>query len=312
MAAKGMLGVAGAAAVAGAVAGGAASLLLARARREERRALLDAPGGGPALIAHRGGAGLAPENTMTAFRSAVDDWAADMVELDVRATADGRCVVIHDPTVDRTTDGTGAVASMTLAELRRLDAGYRFTRDDGRSFPFRGRGVHVPTIEEVLAELPAIPLILEVKVPEAQAPLFEAIRDADAEDRVVLASEAGSDWTISKSYQGAVCASADALRRFYTLHRLRLGWVWAPAATLVSVPEHWSGRRIVSPRFVRDMHRHDLPVHVWTVNEVDDMHRLLDWGVDGLITDRPDRLADVLTDRVDRPPPPAAERSRVE
>src|SRR5687768_14873397 len=102
----------------------------------------------PMLVAHRGGAGLKPENTLAAFLDADALWQADMIELDVHATADGHCVVIHDPTVDRTTNGSGAVAAMTLAELQSLDAGYRFTADGGRSFPMRGQGIRVPTIED--------------------------------------------------------------------------------------------------------------------------------------------------------------------
>lgn len=309
---RSLWGIAGAAAAAGAVSGLLAGAILSRTRRRARRHTIDALARGPTLTAHRGGAGLAPENTLPAFRGAVEDWAADMIELDVRVTADGRCVVIHDPTVDRTTDGTGAVASMRLAELARLDAGYRFTRDGGRTFPYRGRGIRVPTIEEVFDALPTTPLLIEVKAAAAQPPLFDAIRDAGAASRVVLASEAGSDWSISDAYEGAVCASSDDLRRFYTLRRLGLARLWAPDAALASVPEYWSGRHIVTPRFVRSLHAHGIPVHVWTVDETDDMHRLLDWGVDGLLTDRPDRLADVLTERVGRRPPPARAASPVE
>src|SRR5512140_3306235 len=95
--------------------------------------------GAPLLVAHRGGGGLAPENTLPAFLSARDDWGADMIELDVHLTADGQVVVIHDPTVDRTTDGSGPVATKTLAELRELDAGYRFNTA-GRKYAFRRRG----------------------------------------------------------------------------------------------------------------------------------------------------------------------------
>ncbi|MEJ2679856.1 MAG: glycerophosphodiester phosphodiesterase family protein, partial [Gemmatimonadota bacterium] len=117
--------------------------------------------GGPLLIAHRGGAGLAPENTMAAFRQAVDRWPVDMMELDVHATADGHCVVIHDPTVDRTTNGQGVVAALSLAELQTLDAGYRFELDGEQ--PFRDRGVRIPTLDEVLDALPDMRLTIEVK-----------------------------------------------------------------------------------------------------------------------------------------------------
>ena len=110
--------------------------------------------GGPLLIAHRGGSLLRPENTLNAFESAAADWQADMLEFDVRATRAGHCVVIHDPTLERTTNGTGHVAAHTLAQLRELDAGYRFTADGGRTYPFRDCGIRIPTIDEVLERLP--------------------------------------------------------------------------------------------------------------------------------------------------------------
>src|SRR5512142_834438 len=118
-----------------------------------RRATPAALAGPPLLVAHRGGAGLAPENTLPAFLSARDDWGADMIELDIHLTADGQVVVIHDPVVDRTTDGSGPVAAKTLAELRELDAGYRFTTTE-HSYPFRRQGVRIPLLAEVLEALP--------------------------------------------------------------------------------------------------------------------------------------------------------------
>src|SRR5690606_12685783 len=111
---------------------------------------------------------LYPENTLHAFTRAHGLWHADMLELDVRATADGHCVVIHDPTVDRTTNATGDVASMTLAELKQLDAAHHFTRDGGRTFPLRGQGITVSTIDEVLHALPDMPITIEVKTAAAQ------------------------------------------------------------------------------------------------------------------------------------------------
>ncbi|HEX8904757.1 MAG TPA: glycerophosphodiester phosphodiesterase family protein, partial [Longimicrobiaceae bacterium] len=110
--------------------------------------------GAPLLIAHRGGSALAPENTLAAFRRALDWWRADLLEIDVQPTRDGDALVIHDPTVDRTTDGTGHVSAHTVAELRELDAGWRFTPDGGRTFPCRGTGVRLSTLREVLQALP--------------------------------------------------------------------------------------------------------------------------------------------------------------
>lgn len=269
--------------------------------------------GGPLLIGHRGAAGLAPENTLASFREAVERWAVDMIELDVRASADGRCVVIHDATVDRTTNGTGPVAGMTLEELQSLDAGYRFTDVDG-GHPFRGRGLRVPTFDEVLTAFPDLPFVAEIKAGPAQAPLLETIRAHRAADRVVVAGMEHADRSLFRDYPGAVSATVREIWRFYTLHRLRLSRLWPKRADVFQVPElhPWNGseadgaRRIVTPRFVRDADRKGVPVHVWTVNEAGAMTRLLEWGVDGLITDRPDRGARVLAELADRPLPPAA------
>jgi glycerophosphoryl diester phosphodiesterase len=264
---------------------------------KRRHPVLD---GAPLLIAHRGGSALAPENTLAAFGNGARTWGADMTELDVHATADGACVVIHDPTVDRTTDGTGAVGGMTLAQLRELDAGYRFTAD-GRDYSFRGRGVQVPTIEEVLESLPDMRFIVEVKDGLAQRPLFEAVRRFNARDRVIAAGMHERDRTMFSDYRGAVSGSTEELKRFYIRFRLGLGRLFPPRADVVQVPERWEDRQIVTPRLVAALAHAGIPVHVWTVNDAAGMHRLLDWGVEGIITDRPDVLGRVLHERTGRP-----------
>jgi glycerophosphoryl diester phosphodiesterase len=263
---------------------------------KRRHAVLD---GAPLLIAHRGGAGLAPENTLTAMTNGAERWHADMTELDVHASADGHCVVIHDPTVDRTTDGSGSVASMSLSQLRELDAGYRFTRD-GRSFPCRDQGVRIPTFEEVLEALPTMRFTVEVKSGAAQQPLFDAIRRFNARDRVIVAGMKDADRTMFSDYRGAVSASSEEMKRFYVRYRLGLGHFFTPRADVVQIPETWDGRRVVTPRLVRMLARAGIPVHVWTVDKAADMHRLLDWGVEGIITDRPDVLGRVLHERTGR------------
>jgi glycerophosphoryl diester phosphodiesterase len=261
--------------------------------------------GAPLLIAHRGGSALAPENTLPAFLNSVERWAADMVELDVRASADGRCIVMHDALVDRTSNGTGPVSAMTFARLRELDAGYRFTTDGGATFPFRNTGVVIPAIEEVLEALPAARITVEVKSDAAQAPLFAAIRRFNASDRVIAAGMYDRDRSLFGTYDGAISGSLEELKPFWIRHRCGLGWLKAPKCDVVQIPEVWEGRTLVTARLARDLHRHGIPLHVWTVNETADMHRLLDWGVEGLISDRPDLLGRVLHERVGRPLAPA-------
>jgi len=255
------------------------------------------------LVAHRGGGQLAPENTLEAFRGAVDTWWADMLEMDVRLTKDREVVVIHDATVDRTTDGTGRVADLTLEQIRSLDAGYRFTDPDGMP-SFRGRGCVVPTLDEVLSAFPAMRLNIEAKESAVARPLVDVVRRHGAEQRVLVAAEHEASRRDARGYPGPWGASARQLKAFWALHWLPGGSPWAPTADIFQVPESHGRLKVVTPRFVRAAHRLGIPVQVWTVNRVEDMHRLLDLGVDGIQTDRPDLLAAVLTERVGRPTPP--------
>lgn len=257
--------------------------------------------GAPLLIAHRGGSALAPENTIEAFDQALRWWGADVLELDVQPTADGEAVVIHDSTVDRTTDGSGPVRGMSLSQLQDFDAGYRFTSDGGSTFPFRGRGIAVPSLLEVLRAFPGARLNIELKDERAQAAVAAAVASERADRRVMIAAYRRIDRARFAASSLPVSGAAEDLRQFYVAHRLHLSRFVPLGVDAFQMPEENEGRRILSPRFVADAHRRNLPVHVWTVDEPSDMRRLLGWGVDGLITDRPDRLARVLHETVGRP-----------
>lgn len=259
--------------------------------------------GRPLLIAHRGGARLAPENTMAAFRRAVELWRADMLELDVRLTLDGEVVVVHDATVDRTTDGSGDVAARTWPELRELDAGHRFTDGEGRT-TFRGEGVTIPRFEEVLEAFPDVRLAVEPKAAEAAAPLAELVRRHGAGHRVVLGAEHEANRKGARGTRAALGASRSQVRPWVFLHATPLGPLYTPGVDVFQVPEAHDGRRIVTPRFVEEAHRRNIPVHVWTVDDEGAMRRLLALGVDGIQSDRPDVLARVLADVAGRPLPP--------
>ncbi len=259
--------------------------------------------GSPLLIAHRGGAGLAPENTMAAFRRAVESWGADMLELDVRTTRDGVLVVIHDESVDRTTDGTGLISELTWEEIRTLDAGFRF-RDRGGGFPFRGRGVTIPTFRELLEALPGVRLNVEAKDPVSAPRLVELVREHRALERVLVAAEHERNRKAVRGYPGPWGASRTHIQRFVLLMGTPLGPFYTPGCDTLQVPETHKGIRILTPGFLREAHRRNIPVHVWTVDEEGDMRRLIRMGVDGIQTDRPDRLAAVLAEMVGRPRPP--------
>lgn len=241
---------------------------------------------------------------MEAFRAAVERWDVDMLEMDVQVTRDGRIVVLHDETVDRTTDGTGRADGMAWEQMRELDAGCRFVDPDGLP-TFRGKGVCVPLFGEVLEAFPRTRINVEAKTPASAPGLVEAIRRHGAEDRVLVAVTEEATRRGIRDWTGPRGASKQQLLRFWFLRRLPGGGFYTPRADALQVPETWRGRRIVTPSFVRAAHGRNLPVHVWTVDEEADMRRLLEWGVDGIQTDRPDRLARVLAKGWGRPLPPA-------
>ena len=252
----------------------------------------------PLAFAHRGGSLLWPENTMRAFRGAVD-MGYEYLEADVRATGDGVIVTIHDDTLERTTDGSGPVSAHTLAELKRFDAGYRFSPDGGKTYPFRGQGVTVPTLAEVVEAFPDVRLNVEIK--QVEPPVVDAvvafIEERRLHDRILVASFHDEVIASFRERAGGTVATAAAMaeaRRFWLASRAGLaGLVRAPYDALQVSSRH--GRlTVVDRRFVRAAARRGLQVHVWTVDEPEEMRRLLALGVDGLMSDRPDLLLQVL------------------
>ncbi len=248
----------------------------------------------PLVFAHRGGSGLAPENTLAAFDRGLA-LGADGLELDVHLSRDGRAVVHHDASLERTTDGTGPIAARTFEELARLDAGYRFCRDG--DFPFRGRGLCVPSLAEVLARYPGTRMIVEMKngtAALARAAL-EAVREAGALDRVCFAGEHVSAVRAVRALEPAAATCAARVEIRSALCRTTIGWsLGRPPFDVFQVPEKAGMIRVVSPRFIRAAHASGRPVQVWTVNQVHEMRRLLAWGVDAIITDRPDLAVEVV------------------
>ena len=252
----------------------------------------------PLVMAHRGGAGLWPENTMYAFERAVE-LGVDVLETEIHATADGVLVVMHDSTVDRTTNGSGPITSLTLEELQTLDAGYNWTSDGGKTFPFRGLGITVPTLEEVFTDLSSnarINIDMKQTKPSLVVPLCGMIRTFDAVDRVLVASFSSR---VLKAFR-RVCPEATTsagrgeVTLFFIMNLVLLGAAYRPTCQVLQVPEYSSGMHVVTKRFVDGAHNLNLEVHAWTINEVSDMIRMLALGVDGIVTDYPDRLIDLL------------------
>lgn len=251
----------------------------------------------PFVIAHRGSSGRTPENTLLAFETAVGEDGAEGLELDLQRTRDGHVVVMHDSTVERTTEGRGRVDRLTLDEVRRLDAGFAFTDDQG-GHPFRGRGLRVPRLEEVLERFAGVWMSLDLKRgdPQLEARTVEVLRAHHAEPHVVLSAEAPD------SAQRLARLAPDlqrffdtrSARDFYLRHRLRWWWGYRPPAHSLQIPVQWKGRRLDASRLVADAHRHGIAVRYWTVNDEATMERLIERGADGIITDHPTRLRAVL------------------
>jgi glycerophosphoryl diester phosphodiesterase len=259
----------------------------------------------PLVIGHRGCAGEAPENTLPSFERALAQ-GADILESDVHVTRDGVPVLLHDDELSRTTDGDGRVGDLTFEEVRRLDAGHRSTADAGRTFPLRGRAVRVPGLEEAFAAFPAARFNLELKegVPGLVERTVGLVREFGRADRTLLT--AADDTTMDALRaelarrevpvaQGACVA--DVLE---FIASARDGRPPRSPAMAYQIPATFAGRPLVTRTFVAHAHAHGVYVHVFTINARDEMERLLDLGVDGIITDFPGRLAALLSERAAR------------
>lgn len=275
----------------------ACGIMAVTARPAPTHRYFAAAGPGILVIAHRGGAGLRPENTLAAFAHAVAI-GADALDMDVQATSDGALVCIHDPAVDRTTDGRGRVDSLTLDELRKLDAGHSWSADGGRTHPFRGKGIRVPALEEVFQHFPTQRMNIEMKRarPVLAQPLCALIRRFGMTERVLVAS---MDVDTIEAFRLACPEVATSMSRhealvFYGLQRAGLAGVYSPPVQSLQVP-YWFGDNIVpTAEFVDAAHRRNFKVHVWTINDHERARELIRIGVDGIVTDRPERVLALL------------------
>jgi len=253
----------------------------------------------PRLFAHRGGSRIAPENTLEAFAAGLAA-GADRLEMDVHATRDGHVVVIHDPTVDRTTDASGAVRELTLAELERCDAGARFP-GDANDFPFRARGVRVPTLDAVLAAFPGVPLNIEIKQqdPPIEGAVLAVLDRFAARTQVLLAAEEASIMARIRAAAPDVLTSfsaADVYEFVMAWHGGDLG-SYRPPGHALQIPPAFEDIALVTAESVALAHQLGLEVHVWTIDDPAEMTALLELGVDALMTDVPPLAARLLRER---------------
>lgn len=249
----------------------------------------------PIAMAHRGSRLLWPENTMPAFEGAVQ-LGYRYLETDLHATNDEVLVCLHDDTLDRTTDGSGKVWAHSWAELQRLDAGFRFAGDG--DFPFRGRGVTIPSFEELVTTYPQTMITVDLKQSGIEGLLAEAVARFELWDRIIAGSFRDGRLRRFRHLTGRRVATSsgpqETLRMWLAARRGRGTPIPADA---LQVPVRYGPLTLVDERTVAAAHAAEKQVHVWTVNEPGEMRRLLDLGVDGLITDRPDLLRDLMLQR---------------
>ncbi len=248
------------------------------------------------VIAHRGFSGRYPENTMAAFEAAAK-LPIDALELDVHSTRDGRIVVIHDSALDRTTDRTGRVFDENWATLKQADAGFMFDPDQNSSFPFRGKGIGIPLLEDSFKAFPNMNFIIEIKqtLPAIEEPVYRLIKKYKMEDKVVVASEHTEPLTRFRSLAPAIPTnfSAQESIAFYNSFRLHLANFYKGSGDALQIPPRFRGDQVVTKAFCETAKKKGIVIHVWTVNDIEEMKQLIDFGVDGIITDFPDRLVGV-------------------
>lgn len=248
-------------------------------------------------ISHRGGAALAPENTMPAFEMAVLRHATDMIETDVHLTRDEAIVIAHDDTVDRCTDGRGAIASFSLRELRELDAGYHFS-PDGSAFPCRGKGIQIPLLSELLERFPGMRLNIELKEGDEEAVLLFAaeLKKYDAIGRVCIGSE---NDRIGEQLLRALPTAChfyprDALTSIVMALHSNASIPETDPYSVLDMPLYYEGIRLIHDDFLKRVRALSRWVNVWVIDDPAEMQALAMSGVGGIMTDYPDRLRDVL------------------
>lgn len=248
----------------------------------------------PIRFAHRGSRVLWPENTAEAFQGAVD-LGYRYIETDVRITRDGVVVVFHDPTLERTTNGTGPVDQWGLKELQQLDAGWWF--DPVNDYPSRGTGVRISTLDEVFATWPDVHFNIDLKGPGMEWAVADLIKRHKREESTLIGSF--TDHRIAKFRRitrGTVAVSAGPSAVLAMLAASRVGATVRRPFAAYQLPFDYRSLRL-DRKLIDAIHRAGAQVHTWTVNEAADMHRLFDLGVDGIVSDRPDILNEVMRER---------------
>jgi len=248
-------------------------------------------------IAHKGGLGLWPENTLYAFQQAAAI-GSDAIQIDLRISVDDTLVAINDSTVERTTNGFGDVNNLTVKELQNLDAGYKWSSDDGLTFKYRDQGITIPTINEVFAEISNLQIYVDIKSEGLLAAklLCMSIREHNMTQKVLVSAE--NDLIITQfraiCSEIATSASTNEQRVFTSLNASFLTPIYSPRFHLLDIPPFWYGLRIITPNLVRSAHLRGVRVHAVNINEYNEMQLIIQQGIDGILTDYPNLLIDAI------------------
>lgn len=253
----------------------------------------------PIPVGHRGASGELPENTLPAFERALEQ-GARIVETDVHPSADGVAVIFHDHELDRTTDGSGPVSARTLDALRRLDAGYHFSPDGGRTFPTRGARIGIPTLEEAFERFPEARFNIELKSGDAAfvERVVKLVAGAGREDRTLLTAASDDVMAELRGVLGrtgvSVAMGASTGDCIAFVKAAAAGVAPPPEPMALQIPTHFGPNPLVTPELLAHAHAHDIQVHVWTINDVAEIERLLALGVDAVMSDHPIRVVEAI------------------
>ncbi|WP_142826652.1 glycerophosphodiester phosphodiesterase [Planococcus soli] len=258
----------------------------------------------PIVLAHRGGAKLAPENTLAAFNRSAD-LGVHGFEIDIRMTKDEEILVFHDEYIDRTTDGAGRVADMSLDQLKAFDLGYHFIDLEGKH-SYRGKNEQVVLLRELIEKFPQMYINIDIKDdPETYegslvpSKLWRLIDSLGVQDRVAVTSfydEQIDRFNLYAQNRVAIGAGENEVRKAYASYNSQFGHLYHPRADVFQIPVKSSVFRLDSPRFIAFLENLNIPVHYWVIDEAEAMRTLIDAGAKGIITDRPDLAVALISE----------------
>lgn len=256
----------------------------------------------PIILAHRGGAHLEPEHTMLAFEKSAQ-LGVDGFEIDIRLTKDEEIIVFHDATVDRTTNGCGLVAAMTLAEINALNHGYQFKNLAGE-FPYRQQKIDVVTLRQLLESYPNMLINIDMKdAPDTYegslmpSKLWRLLEELGAINRVVVTSFYGEQidrFNLYAQNQVALGAGESDVRKAFAAFSSQFGHLYHPKVDVFQIPPKSGVVSLDSPKFIQFLSKLNIPVHYWTINDLVTMKKLIRNGAQGIVTDRPDIAIEYL------------------